>query len=127
MLLDLDRFKEVNDTLGHHTGDVLLEEIASRVQEAVGPDATVARLGGDEFAVLCPAIGSIEDASQLADRLVDAISTPLCVDEAVVHIGLSIGIAALVDGDGPDEVLARADAALRDAKRSGKRRWALAR
>jgi diguanylate cyclase (GGDEF)-like protein len=97
--------------------------VATRLRHGVRPTDLVARLGGDEFAVLCPSIGSVAAAGALADRLVASVGHPLVVDGVEVRVGLSVGIAALVEGDGPDEVLARADSALRDAKRSGKHRW----
>ena len=127
LYLDLDDFKPVNDQHGHALGDRVLAEVATRLRQGVRPTDLVARLGGDEFAVLCPSIGSLDAAGVLAGRLVEAVSTPLVIDEVAVHIGLSVGIAALVDGDGPDEVLERADEALRRAKGSGKGRWLLAR
>jgi diguanylate cyclase (GGDEF)-like protein len=126
LYLDLDDFKPVNDEHGHALGDRLLAEVATRLRHAVRPSDLVARLGGDEFAVLCPAIGDLAAAGALAQRLVDAVGQPMCVGDVVVQIGLSVGIAALVEGDGPDDVLARADEALRVAKGSGKNRWSLA-
>lgn len=126
LYLDLDDFKPVNDKHGHALGDRVLAEVATRLRHAVRPTDFVARLGGDEFAVLCPAIGDLAAAGALAGRLVEAVGQPLCVGDVVVRIGLSVGIAALVEGDGPDDVLERADEALREAKGSGKNRWSLA-
>jgi diguanylate cyclase (GGDEF)-like protein len=123
LYLDLDDFKPVNDRHGHALGDRVLADVATRLRHGVRPTDLVARLGGDEFAVLCPSIGSLAAAGALADRLVASVGQPLVVDGVEVRVGLSVGIAALVESDGPDEVLARADQALRDAKRSGKRRW----
>ena len=98
--------------------------MATRLRHAVRPTDVVARLGGDEFAVLCPAIGDVEAAGVLADRLVAAVSKPVTIDDLDVRVGLSVGIAALVADDDADQVLARADAALRRAKAAGKHRWA---
>jgi diguanylate cyclase (GGDEF)-like protein/PAS domain S-box-containing protein len=123
LYLDLDDFKPVNDLHGHALGDRVLAEVAIRLRHGVRPTDLVARLGGDEFAVLCPDIGDLATAGRLADRLVAAVSEPLLVDGTEVQVGLSIGIAALVDGDGPDEVLGRADEALREAKVTGKHQW----
>jgi len=125
LYLDLDDFKPVNDTHGHALGDRVLAEVATRLRHAVRPTDVVARIGGDEFAVLCPAIGDLDAAQALADRLVAAVSQPIDIEDVEVHVGLSVGIAALVDGDDADQVLDRADAALRGAKGAGKRRSAL--
>ena len=123
LYLDLDDFKPVNDLHGHALGDRVLAEVATRLRHGVRPTDLVARLGGDEFAVLCPSIGAMEQAGALADRLVGAVSEPLHIDGVDVRVGLSIGIAVLADGDGPDEVLDRADDALRRAKGAGKQQW----
>jgi diguanylate cyclase (GGDEF)-like protein/PAS domain S-box-containing protein len=123
LYLDLDDFKPVNDRHGHALGDRVLAEVATRLRHAVRPTDLVARLGGDEFAVLCPSIDDLAAAGALAGRLVEAVSQPLRVGDLDVQVGLSVGIAALVEGDGPDEVLDRADAALRAAKVAGKRQW----
>jgi diguanylate cyclase (GGDEF)-like protein len=127
LYLDLDDFKPVNDQYGHALGDRVLAEVATRLRHGVRPTDLVARLGGDEFAVLCPSIGTLDAAGLLADRLVEAVGAPLCLGDIEVSIGLSVGIAALIDGDGPDEVLGRADEALRVAKGSGKCGWVLSR
>jgi len=126
LYLDLDDFKPVNDRYGHALGDRVLAEVATRLRHAVRPTDFVARLGGDEFAVLCPAIGDLAAAGALAQRLVEAVGQPLCIDDVGVRIGLSVGIAALVEGEGADDVLERADEALRVAKGSGKNRWSMA-
>ncbi|MGK2950630.1 MAG: diguanylate cyclase domain-containing protein [Acidimicrobiales bacterium] len=123
LYLDLDDFKPVNDQHGHALGDRVLALVATRLRHGVRPTDMVARLGGDEFAVLCPAIGDLGVAGGLADRLVESVSRPMTIDDIEVQVGLSIGIAALVEGDGPDEVLDRADEALREAKASGKHQW----
>jgi diguanylate cyclase (GGDEF)-like protein len=122
MLMDLDRFKEVNDTLGHHYGDIVLRELAPRLSECVGPDGLVARLGGDEFAVLSARGGAISVFEQLALRLLDVVQRPVCVDELLLEVGASIGIARFPD-DGSDAhaLLRCADIAMYAAKemRSG--------
>ncbi|MGZ4174342.1 MAG: diguanylate cyclase domain-containing protein, partial [Solirubrobacteraceae bacterium] len=100
MLMDLDRFKEVNDTLGHHYGDLLLRELGPRLVECVGSDGLVARLGGDEFAVLPGARSEDpEFLEELAGRLLACVQEPFTVDELSLEVGASVGIACFpVDG-----------------------------
>ncbi len=93
-LLDLDRFKEVNDTLGHHVGDALLKELADRLQQVVRGSDTVARLGGDEFAVLLPQVDSVEQAFDLAKRILAVFQQQFVLeDDIALDVGCSIGIA----------------------------------
>jgi diguanylate cyclase len=118
MLLDLDRFKEVNDTLGHHYGDVLLRDLSPRLKECVGPNGLVARLGGDEFAVLPDADAADPDAlKEAAERLLECVRQPVQVDELTLGIGASVGISVFPD-DGEDvhDMLRRADVAMYSAK-----------
>ena len=119
LLLDLDRFKRVNDTLGHHAGDLLLQEVARRLQLAVRGGDTVARLAGDEFVILLPGSGA-EEASAMARRLLAALTAPIVLDGAEVVVGASIGVA-LAPMQGRDEkaLLRAADAAMYAAKRAG--------
>lgn len=126
LYLDLDDFKPVNDQHGHTLGDSVLVEVAARLRRAVRPSDLVARLGGDEFAVLCPGIERLDDAEQLAQRLVADVSEPMRVAGVDVQVGLSVGIAALEEDDDVERVLSRADDALRAAKRDGKASWQLA-
>jgi diguanylate cyclase (GGDEF)-like protein len=124
-LLDLDRFKEVNDSLGHATGDALLFEIASRLRGAVGPDDVVARLGGDEFTVL-QAIGEagVDDAIALAKKLLSVVSQPFDIDSHHLAIETSIGLSLAPDhGMLANELLKRADLALYRAKSGGRNSW----
>jgi len=104
---DLDRFKPVNDRLGHLAGDQLLRQVAARLVECAGDDRLVARLGGDEFAVLCPGTSGAE-AAALATSIRAAVGRPFVVAGTEVEIGISIGIADAADGLGTD-VLERAD------------------
>jgi diguanylate cyclase (GGDEF)-like protein len=122
MFLDLDRFKQVNDTLGHSAGDEMLVEVAHRLAGAVGHDGLAARLGGDEFGVLLPSTGS-EGAAAIADRILEAIRRPLEVSGSRVVPATSIGIT-IVDTEATVEgVLRHADLALYLAKASGRDRY----
>jgi diguanylate cyclase (GGDEF)-like protein len=118
MLLDLDRFKEVNDTLGHHFGDELLRDLGPRLAEAVGPDGLVARLGGDEFAVLpAEATGDADELEAIARRLIRCVQQPVTVDEMTLEVGVSIGVARFPrDGGDPHSLLRSADVAMYAAK-----------
>ncbi|TYP86749.1 putative bifunctional diguanylate cyclase/phosphodiesterase [Blastococcus xanthinilyticus] len=119
MILDLDEFKEVNDTLGHHQGDALLVEVGVRLTAAVGAAGTVARLGGDEFAVLLPASADEEHAFRIARRLLQVLEQPVPLDGLAVEIGASIGIAlAPAHAADPAALLKCADLAMYDAKSS---------
>jgi diguanylate cyclase (GGDEF)-like protein len=119
LLLDLDRFKEVNDTLGHHHGDLLIREIAHRIANTVPGSTTVARLGGDEFALLLPDVDR-RGALELAGCIRAAVSKPCVVDGITVHVEVSIGIAiGPRDGTDGGVLLKRADMAMYAAKASG--------
>jgi diguanylate cyclase (GGDEF)-like protein len=122
MLMDLDRFKEVNDTLGHHNGDQLLCEVAQRLQIAARGDATVARLGGDEFALLLPGTASADDARATAERIDHALEEPFQIEGLAVKVEASIGIAACPEhGKDAAGLLQRADVAMYQAKTGGTR------
>jgi diguanylate cyclase (GGDEF)-like protein len=116
MLTDLDRFKEINDTLGHHHGDLLIREIAARIAETAPAIATVARLGGDEFALLVPGLDE-EAAVALAQRIREAIKEPCTLDGVSVEVDASIGIAVSpAHGTDDSVLLKRADMAMYAAK-----------
>ncbi|NUR29774.1 MAG: bifunctional diguanylate cyclase/phosphodiesterase [Catenulispora sp.] len=118
-LLDLDRFKEVNDTLGHAAGDELIREVAHRLSAAVRAEDMVARLGGDEFAVLLPGLPDLEAAQQLAQRLLDAVAVPFRLHGFTLDVEASLGIALHPDDARHYDVLLRhADVAMYEAKRS---------
>jgi diguanylate cyclase (GGDEF)-like protein len=122
MILDLDQFKEVNDTLGHHQGDTLLVEVAARLTTAVGELGTVARLGGDEFAVLLPRSADEDRALRVGRRIVRALEQPVALDGLEVEVGASVGIAlAPHHATDPAALLKRADVAMYGAKSSGRR------
>jgi diguanylate cyclase (GGDEF)-like protein len=124
MFLDLDDFKQVNDSLGHHTGDKLLVEIARRLRALIGSRDLVARWGGDEFVILHYGIPDQSDAHAFARRIIDEISRAVDIDGSEVIVGASIGSAsAPVDGVSPDALLSKADIALYAAKAEGRRTW----
>jgi diguanylate cyclase (GGDEF)-like protein len=127
MMIDLDRFKAVNDTLGHLAGDQLLSEVARRLQSAVRDTDVLARLGGDEFAIIQEGgADQREGAVALALRIIEAISVPFDLNGQQVEVGTSIGIAlAPEDGVEPDELLRRADLALYSVKSSGRNDFCL--
>ncbi|HEX6509519.1 MAG TPA: EAL domain-containing protein [Chloroflexota bacterium] len=118
LLLDLDRFKEVNDTLGHHCGDLLLQEVSTRLRYVLRESDTVARLGGDEFAVLLPSTDEI-GAEVVASAILTALAQPVVVEHHALDIGTSIGIALYPDhGADVDTLIQRADIAMYAAKRA---------
>ncbi|TWI69526.1 PAS domain S-box-containing protein/diguanylate cyclase (GGDEF)-like protein [Pseudoduganella lurida] len=123
LLIDLDHFKNINDTLGHAAGDALLVEAACRLRAAVPEGAFVARLGGDEFAVICPA--GLDDATvdACAERLVESLRRPFALDRNEVFIAASIGIAASPrDGTVAQDLVRNADTAMYGAKQAGRNR-----
>lgn len=121
LLLDLDRFKAVNDTLGHPVGDMLLKQVAQRLQRAVGETGLVGRLGGDEFQVVLPGNSNRDALAQLAHTLITSLSQPYFIKGASVSIGCSIGIAMAPEDGHTSEVLVRnADLALYAAKADGR-------
>jgi diguanylate cyclase (GGDEF)-like protein/PAS domain S-box-containing protein len=122
--LDLDRFKEVNDTFGHPAGDALLRSVAARLLVCVRETDAVARLGGDEFVILCQSKGQPHDVAQLAARVIEEIRRPHDVDGRMIAIGVSIGVAAASDDSlEPSQVMTHADLALYQAKREGGERF----
>lgn len=124
MLLDLDRFKSVNDTLGHPAGDALLCQVADRLKACTRPADLVVRLGGDEFAIVQESVAQPEEVTVLAERLVASLAEPFHIDGHQVITGTSIGIALTQDGlDEADEMLKRADLALYRAKEEGRGTW----
>lgn len=122
--LDLDRFKPVNDRLGHQAGDELLGQVARRLSHSLRENDTLARLGGDEFAIVQTGIERPEDAFALAARLCDLMERPFRLLDEEVRIGVSIGIALAPDhAVKPEGLVAAADAALYSSKRAGRRCW----
>jgi diguanylate cyclase (GGDEF)-like protein len=124
LFLDLDRFKYVNDSLGHAAGDWLLAEAGKRLVAASRPGDTVARLGGDEFVVVCGELGSWHDAALVARRFGDALAAPFDYRARSISITVSIGIASCGEpGRNPQEVVGDADAAMYRAKSNGRARY----
>ncbi|HZZ63279.1 MAG TPA: EAL domain-containing protein [Roseiarcus sp.] len=124
MFLDLDNFKQVNDSLGHATGDKLLAEIARRLDRIVGPRDLVARWGGDEFVILHRHGPGLPETSTVARRIIEEIGRAVVIDGSEVIIGASIGAASAPDdGTTPDALLSKADIALYAAKADGRRGW----
>ena len=122
LFIDLDRFKGVNDSLGHAAGDELLRQAGERMRRAVRPADTIARLGGDEFTVLCEDLGAVNDAGWVADRLSDTLERPFDLFGNEISIGVSIGIAVADRHDSAETVLAKADAAMYRTK-NDRREW----
>ena len=123
LFLDLDRFKDINDSLGHTAGDRILRAAAMRLQETVGEQQTVARLGGDEFTVVLESLQQPEDADRVAREIITAFEAPLVLDDRQeVVISPSIGISLYPDhGQVPTELLKQADTAMYQAKAAGRR------
>ncbi len=123
MFLDLDRFKVINDSLGHDVGDFVLRRMADRLRMAVRPADTASRFGGDEFVVLCEDIPSEQEAIFIAERLARTVAQPFAIDKGEAVITTSIGIAlARAPDDRPEELVRDADAALYQAKEGGRAR-----
>ncbi len=123
-LLDLDRFKQVNDTLGHPVGDVLLTQVAGRLERAVGKLGRVGRLGGDEFQIVLPGRISTRKLGELGGIIIHSLTQPYSIDGHSVVIGASIGIAiSPKDGDSSEDIIRNADLALYAAKDGGRGRY----
>jgi diguanylate cyclase (GGDEF)-like protein len=121
--MDLDRFKVINDTMGHDIGDKLLVTVAERVTACLRPVDTVARLGGDEFAILLDDISQLENATELANRILERLARPFTLEGNEVFTTASIGIATSKTGyEGPEDALKDADTAMYRAKNMGKAR-----
>jgi diguanylate cyclase (GGDEF)-like protein len=121
VMLDLDRFKHVNDTLGHLAGDNLLKQVAGRIERAVGQRGEVGRLGGDEFQIVLPDIDDRGKLGELANKIIQIVSQPYQIDDKHATIGTSAGIAiAPFDGNHKDDLIHNADLALYAAKNGGR-------
>jgi len=126
MFLDLDRFKYVNDTLGHSLGDEMLKAVAARLQAALREEDSIARMGGDEFTILLPELKTPEHAASVAQKLLDAVAQPMRIEETELFITTSIGIALFPsDGDTAELLLKNADHAMYRAKDAGRNSYQL--
>jgi diguanylate cyclase (GGDEF)-like protein/PAS domain S-box-containing protein len=121
LFIDLDRFKVINDTLGHQIGDRLLIEVAKRLTTAVRESDTVARLGGDEFVIVLPDVNTPNDAAGVAAKIIEALAKPVIVGEQQLHTSPSIGISIYpIDGADADTIMRNADTAMYHAKALGR-------
>ena len=126
LFLDLDRFKVINDSLGHSVGDELLRQVAERVQEYVREGDTVARLGGDEFTLLVPGITAEEDAAKIAKKVCDAIHDPFWIDGRELFVTTSLGVSVYPsDGHDAETLVRNADSAMYRAKEQGRDNYQL--
>ena len=124
LYLDLDKFKNINDSLGHVNGDKLLRQVAQRMRNCVRETDTISRLGGDEFAIVISNINNPKDAGNLAEHIIDAIAMPYIIQKRETFVTASIGIAMYPDdGKSKKELLTHADAAMYRAKESGRGRY----
>lgn len=124
LFLDLDQFKEVNDTLGHHIGDNIIQETANRLLTCMSGTATVARLGGDEFTIILENLSSLSIVEEIANRILEQLSTPFPIDNELVYISTSIGITVYPDDGGDvNSLIKNADQAMYAAKDSGRNRF----
>lgn len=124
LFVDLDRFKMVNDSLGHFVGDELLRAVAARLQGLVRGEDTVSRLGGDEFVLLLREVADIEDASSVAAKIIEALREPFRVHEQELYVTPSIGVSVFpVHGDKAQMLITRADAAMYNAKQAGRNNY----
>ncbi len=120
LFLDLDRFKDINDSLGHAIGDTLLKAIAERVRRCVREGDTVARIGGDEFTLLIPKVESVEDAARVAQKVIEALKIPFIIADRELFVTTSIGMSLYpADGLDPDTLVRNADTAMYRAKEQG--------
>ncbi len=124
MFIDLDRFKQVNDLLGHDAGDLLLKEAAQRITSCVRVSDTVARLGGDEFTIILTALGHLSHVEHLAQKLLDSLSKPFKLNTESAYVSGSIGVAIFPDdGTTSEELIRKADQAMYAAKHAGKNQF----
>ena len=125
LFVDLDRFKLINDSLGHEAGDQLLREVTARFTRTLRPDDLIARAGGDEFVVLCPDLDDVEQVARVAERLTASLAEPVDLPGGRVVVSASIGVVHVVGEAEPTAVLRDADLAMYEAKQLGRNRTAL--
>ena len=127
LYLDLDGFKEINDSLGHPAGDTLLMQVALRLSASVRDSDTVARMGGDEFTVILRTVRDAPSVARITEKILTALSEPIAIDAQRVRIGVSIGASQFPEhGDQVGTLVALADAAMARSKRGGRNRWSMA-
>ncbi len=122
---DIDRFKSVNEILGHAAGDAMLMEVAQRLRSTIRSTDTVARLAGDEFAVVCDDVSSSLEATRIAQALIDALAEPFVIDGREATVSMSLGVTVVPGGMAAEDALREADAAKSLAKERGRSRWEL--
>jgi diguanylate cyclase (GGDEF)-like protein len=126
LFLDLDRFKDINDSLGHSVGDALLKAVADRIRSCVREGDTVARLGGDEFTLLIPRMDNVEDVAKIAQKILETLKIPFHIQERELFVSTSIGISVYPnDGLDPETLLRNADSAMYRAKDQGRDNYQL--
>ncbi len=124
MFLDLDRFKYVNDTLGHSAGDKLLQEVAKRLRATVRASDTIARMGGDEFTIILPEVATRQSLADLAEKLLEVVRQPVTIGVQDVAVGVSIGIAVFPeDGINIEKLMKNVDLAMYESKNQGRNRF----
>lgn len=124
LFIDLDGFKLVNDTYGHHAGDYVLKVVSSKLNTSIRNVDTAARLGGDEFVVILDCIKNVDDAPVVANKLIEAISQPISYNNNIIHIGASIGVAIYpLHSSKPEDIIKLADLTMYQAKQSGKNKF----
>lgn len=126
LFIDLDRFKLINDTLGHHAGDIFLVEVAKRISKCVRAHDLLARLGGDEFVILLDNFENVGDVEEVASRIINSVAAPFVLEAKEMYSGASIGIAYIENGyQSADEIVRDADAAMYQAKSRGRGRYVM--
>jgi diguanylate cyclase (GGDEF)-like protein len=124
LMIDLDRFKEINDNMGHRVGDLVLREVAARLARAIRASDTVARLGGDEFIVVLPDLHDASEAELVAAKVVQLMDEPISINQELIKISASIGVGCSAqDSPDPEHLLHEVDAAMYQAKRCGRNRY----
>jgi len=122
--IDLDGFKNINDSMGHDVGDDLLRHVATQLKSAIRPYDSLARMGGDEFTIVLDSLAELRDATQIADKLLKLISAPFCVGEEEFAISASVGIACYPEGgEDVEDLLRAADMAMYEAKKNGRQHY----
>jgi diguanylate cyclase (GGDEF)-like protein len=126
--VDLDGFKPINDSLGHHAGDEVLFSSAGRVSRVIRPEDTLARYGGDEFTILCENLPGESEAEEIARRVLASFERPFLTSEGQAELTASVGVALVIGGhSSPSAVLEAADGAMYESKRAGKATYRVAR